>query len=276
LDFPNGSTGGQHNSTYHGSGGVSVGSFGKRLLFAVRFRELNILISSAIDDKSRIMYIRDPLARVEKVAPFLAFDGKPYPVIAGGKVLWVIDGYTTTNDYPYSKRISLNQATSNTYSPNGLAVGQTGQVNYVRNSVKATVDAYSGAVHLYQWGPNSPVLTSWMKSFPGLISPRRDVPPELLAHLRYPEVLFTPQGLLLTQFHVTDPGAFYGGQNFWAVPTDPSILLNKGQKQLAGVSQPPYYLTLNMPGTPSPEFSLTSALTFQSRANLAAFLAVNS
>ena len=152
LDYPNESTGGQQDNTYHGGGGVSVGSFFDRLLFAVRFRDLNIMLSSAIDSHSRILYIRDPLARVAKVAPFLTLDGDPYPVVAGGQLLWVVDGYTTTDNYPYSKRISLNQATSNTYSPGGLAVGPTDQVNYIRNSVKATINAYTGAVNLYQWG----------------------------------------------------------------------------------------------------------------------------
>ncbi len=276
LDFPNESSGGQHNNTYHGNGGVPVGSFGSRLLFAVRFRELNILLSSAIDSKSRILYIRDPIQRVEKVAPFLTLDGDPYPVLAGGQILWVIDGYTSTNDYPYSKRVNLNQVSANTYSPGGLAVGQTGQVNYLRNSVKVTVNAYTGAVQLYQWGKASPVLRSWMKSFPGLITPQRDIPKLLLPHLRYPEVLFDAQRQIITQFHVQDPAAFYAGQNFWAVPPDPSILENKQQKQLAGTSQPPYYLTLNTPGTATAAFSLTSVLTFQNRANLAAFVSVNS
>ncbi|MGN6790779.1 MAG: UPF0182 family membrane protein [Streptosporangiaceae bacterium] len=276
LDFPNESAGGQRDNTYGGGGGVPVGSFGSRLLFAVRFRELNILISSAIDSHSRILYIRDPLQRVEKVAPFLTLDGDPYPVVADGKILWVIDGYTTTNDYPYSRRVNLNEATSNTYSPRGSAVGQTGQINYIRNSVKATVNAFTGEVHIYQWGKPSPILSSWMKSFPGLISPQSAIPPQLSPHLRYPQVLFDTQRLILTQYHVRDPAAFYAGQNFWAVPADPSILENKTQKGLAGVSQPPYYLTLNMPGAAGPQFSLTSVLTFQSRPNLAAYVAVNS
>ena len=276
LDYPYGSAGGQRDFTYTGGGGVPVGSLASRLAFAVRFRELNILLSSAIDANSRILYIRDPLQRVEKVAPFLTLDGNPYPVISHGQILWVVDGYTTTDDYPYSKRIGLAQATSSTYSPNGLAVGPAGQVNYIRNSVKATVNAYTGAVHLYRWGKPSPVLQAWMKSFPGLISPQHDIPGDLLPHLRYPEVLFDAQRLILTQFHVTDPAAFYGGQNFWAVPSDPSILKNKGQNRYAGVSQPPYYLTLSMPDETGPVFSLTSVLTFHDRSNLAAYLAVNS
>jgi len=271
LDYPNETSTGQHNTTYHGGGGVPVGSFGTRLLFAVRFRELNILLSSAIDDKSRILYIRDPLARVEKVAPFLTLDGDPYPVIVHGQIVWVVDGYTTTDDYPYSERINLNQSTSNTYSPGGLAVGQGGEINYIKNSVKATVNAYTGAVHLYQWGKHpSPILRSWMKSFPGLISPRSDISQELMAHLRYPEVLFDAQRQIIAQFHVTDPASFYGGQNFWAIPDDPT----KGRR--AAIPQPPYYFTLAMPGASSPEFSLSTLFTPRARANTAAFMAVNS
>ena len=266
LDYPNENAAGQHNTTYHGTGGVPVGSFGSRLLFAIRFRELNILISSAIDANSRILYIRDPLARVHKVAPFLTLDGDPYPVVVGGRIQWVVDGYTTTDDYPYSRRIGLGQATSNTYSPGGLA---NGQVNYIRNSVKATVDAYTGAVHLYQWTP-SPILTAWMKSFPGLISPRSSIPSELLPHLRYPEVLFDSQRQILAQFHVTDPASFYGGQNFWTVPDDPTVPKN------VRISQPPYYMTLAMPGATGPVFSLTTQFTPTKRPNTSAYVAVNS
>jgi uncharacterized membrane protein (UPF0182 family) len=270
LDFPNESSGGQQDNHYNGSGGVPVGSFGSRLLFAVRFRELNILLSSAIDSKSRILYIRDPLQRVEKVAPFLTLDGDPYPVVVHGQIVWIVDGYTTTNDYPYSKRININQTTSNSYSPSGLAVGQGGDINYIRNSVKATVNAYTGAVHLYQWGKHpSPILRSWMKSFPGLISPRSDISQELMAHLRYPEVLFEAQRQIVAQFHVTNPASFYGGQNFWDIPGDPT----QGLKST--ITQPPYYLTLDMPRA-SPEFSLTTLFTPRGRANTAAFMAVNS
>jgi uncharacterized protein len=272
LDYPNENAAGQKNNTYRGGGGVSVGSFGSRLLFAIRFRELNILISSAIDSHSRILYIRDPLARVHKVAPFLTLDGDPYPVVVNGQIEWVVDGYTTTDNYPYSKRIGLGQASSNTYSPGGLA---SGQVNYIRNSVKATVNAYTGAVHLYQWTP-SPVLRAWMKAFPGLISPKSAIPPVLFPHVRYPEVLFDAQRQILAQFHVTDPASFYGGQNFWTVPSDPSILENKGEKQLAGISQPPYYLTVSMPGASAPEFSLTTLFTPTKRPNASAYMAVNS
>jgi uncharacterized membrane protein (UPF0182 family) len=270
LDYPNESNGGQHNNNYHGGGGVPVGSFGSRILYAVKFRDLNIMLSSALDGHSRILYIRNPLARVAKVAPFLTLDGDYYPVISGGQILWVVDGYTTTDNYPYSKRLSLRQATSNTYSPGGSAVGPTGEINYIRNSVKATVNAYTGAVTIYQWGVADPILRTWMKVFPGLIQPESAIPTTLRPHLRYPEVLFDAQRQILAQFHVLQPSAFYGGQNFWSVPNDPTL------GPSFALSQPPYYMTMPMSGSATPQFSLTSLFTPRGRSNLAAYMAVNS
>ncbi len=275
LDYPNESTGGQENNHYNGGGGVPIGSFGRKLLFAIRFRELNILLSSAIDSKSRILYLRNPLQRIEKVAPFLTLDGDPYPVVENGQVVWVVDGYTASDNYPYSKRINLGQATSNTYSPGGLAVGpNSGEVNYLRNSVKATVNAYTGAVHLYQWGNPNPILRTWEKAFPGLIQPQSAIPSDLLPHLRYPEVLFDAQRLILSQFHVTQSASFYGGQNFWAVPDDPTA--SRKPRVKVTIAQPPYYLTLASPGSSTPEFSLVTSFTPRGRPNLAAFMSVNS
>jgi uncharacterized membrane protein (UPF0182 family) len=270
LDYPNQSTGGQQNTTYRGGGGVSIGSGLNRLLYAVKFRQLNILLSGAIDSNSRIMYVRDPLSRVAKVAPFLTLDGNPYPVISGGQILWVVDGYTTTDNYPYSQRTNLAQATSNSYTPGGAAVGQAVQANYIRNSVKAVVNAYTGAVSLYQWGGNDPVLDTWMKAFPGVVKPSSEIPAALKPHLRYPEVLFEVQRQILAQFHVQQAQEFYGGQNFWSVPTDPTLGTN------ATLSQPPYYLTMAMPGQSQPVFSLTTSFTPRARTNMAAYMAVDS
>ena len=271
LDYPNGSTGGQQNTRYTGGGGVPVGSPLNRLLYAIKFRQLNILLSGAIDGNSKIMYIRDPLSRVQKVAPFLTLDGDPYPIVYNGGIDWVVDAYTTTNDYPYSQRIGLGQASTDSYFPSGSVFGAPGQVNYVRNSVKAVVNAYTGQVTLYQWGTNDPILKTWMQAFPGVIQSRTDIPPALMAHLRYPEVLFEAQRQILAQYHVQQAEQFYGGQNFWTVPDDPS---RSGQ---AGLSQPPYYLTLSsMPGYKQPEFSLVTSFNPRGRPNMAAFMAVNS
>ncbi len=270
LDYPNDSASGQANTTYQGGGGVPVGSLLNRVLYAIKFREFNILLSGAIDGNSRIMYVRDPLSRVEKVAPFLTLDGNTYPVVVGGQILWVVDAYTTTDNYPYSQRLSLQQASANSYSPGGSVVGPANQVNYIRNSVKAVVNAYTGAVTLYQWGGNDPVLDAWKKAFPGVIKPQSAIPADLLPHLRYPPVLFEAQREILAQYHVTQAPEFYGGQNFWSVPTDPS-----GTNPNSS-SQPPYYLTMTMPGQPQPEFSLTTTLTPRGRANMAAFMEVDS
>jgi uncharacterized protein len=280
LDYPDESSGGQQDSTYHGNGGVPVGSALSRLLYAVKFRQLNILLSGAIDSKSRVMYVRDPLARVAKVAPFLTLDRDSYPVVANGQVYWVVDGYTTSDDYPYSARVGLQEATADTYAPHGAVAGAGGQVNYVRNSVKAVVNAYTGQVTLYQWdgrdpalgaGKQDPVLTAWEKAFPGLIQPTAAIPPALLPHLRYPQALFAMQREILAQFHETNAPGFYAGQNFWSVPIDPATGSH------GKLSQPPYYLTMTMPAASAPpQFSLVTSFTQRGRPNMAAFMAVNS
>ncbi len=272
LDYPFENANGQQNYTYQGNGGVPVGSPLYRFLYAVKFRELNILLSGAINGDSKILYDRQPLARVAKVAPFLTLDANPYPVIADGRILWVVDGYTTTDLYPYSERISLPGATSTSQTPNGALAGQAaGQINYIRNSVKAVVDAYTGAVTLYQWGPSDPLMRTWMNAFPGVIKPRSDIPAYLLPHLRYPPDLFEVQRQILAKYHVTNPQSFYGGQNFWTVPNDPT-----GSTVTSSLSQPPYYLTMTMPGYRQPQFSLTTTLAQRSRPNLAAYMAVDS
>lgn len=272
LDYPGGTGGGQRDSTYRGPGGVAVGSPLRRLLYAVRFRQLNILLSAAINDRSRILYIRSPLARVAKVAPFLTLDADAYPVVAGHQLDWVVDGYTDSNNYPYSARTGLREATRDSYAPRGGVAGPGGQVNYLRNSVKAVVNAYTGQVTLYQWtqGPGrDPVLAAWEKAFPGLVRPASAIPAALRAQLRYPEALLEVQRQILTQFHETSASAFYAGQDFWSLPTDPASI---GHGRL----QPPYYLTLAVPGQDQPEFSLVTSFTQRDRPNLAALLAVNS
>jgi len=271
LDYPYPNVGGQKNTTYQGSGGVPVGSPLSRILYAIKFRELNILLSGAINGYSKILYDRDPLARVAKVAPFLTLDGSPYPVVANHNIWWVVDGYTTTDLYPYSQRLSMPAATTTSQTPNGGVAGQpTGSINYIRNSVKAVVNAYTGAVHLYQWGPPDPLLEAWRKAFPGVIQPGSEIPPYLLPHLRYPPDLFEIQRQVLAQYHVGNPQSFYGGQNFWAIPNDPTgAVVNR-------FSQPPYYLTETIPGYRQPEFSLTTTFVPRNRANAAAVMVVDS
>ena len=274
FDYPDdASANGQKNYTYTGTGGVPVGSILNKLLFAVKYQEQRILLSNLINADSKILYNREPRERVAKVAPWLTLDGDPYPAIVDGKVLWIIDGYTTSAGYPYARRTSLSTSTADALTANSTAVTAQSNttVNYIRNSVKATVDAYDGTVSLYQWDEKDPVLKTWMKAFPKSVKPKSAISKDLLDHVRYPEDIFRVQRDILSSYHVKNSDAFYGGQDFWRVPTDPSTFgANAG-------AQPPYYMTLQMPGTKSPTFSLTTPFVPRGgRENLSAFAAVNS
>lgn len=270
LDFPDDSSPtGQKNNTYTGNGGVSVGSLFHKLVFATKFQDTNILLSDLVNPESRILYERDPRERVGKVAPWLTLDGDPYPVVVEGRIKWIVDGYTTTNSYPYSARTTLSDATSDsvTSSARSVAAQSREQITYIRNSVKATVDAYDGTVNLYMWDEQDPVVQAWSRIYEGTVQPKDQVPAEVLAHVRYPEDIFKVQRTVLSRYHVTDPAAFYSGQDFWIIPEDPT---NQGDLQ------PPYYLTLQMPGAKEPAFSLTTAFSPSRRQTLASFMAANS
>ena len=274
FDYPDdASANGQKNYTYSGSGGVPVGSLLNKLVFALKYQEQRILLSSLINKDSKILFERNPRDRVAKVAPWLTLDGDSYPAIVDGRILWIIDGYTTSAGYPYSKQTTLSSATSDALTANSTSIAAQGNenINYIRNSVKATVDAYSGQVTLYQWDEKDPVLKTWSKAFPGSIQPKKKISKDLLEHIRYPEDMFRVQREILSSYHVTTASAFYGGQDFWRVPRDPSTFgANAG-------AQPPYYLTLQMPGEAKPEFALTTPFVPRGgRENLSAFAVVNS
>jgi uncharacterized membrane protein (UPF0182 family) len=252
--------------TYDGTGGVDIGSYGRRLLYALKYRETNFLLSSVFNGNSKLLYIRDPRERVEKVAPFLTMDGDPYPAVVGGRITWVLDGYTTASTYPYAQRINLQTATSDALTNVGTFAQAREEINYLRNSVKATVDAYTGQVTLYSFDDSDPVLKAWNKAFGGkLIKPRSAIPTDLQAHLRYPEDQFKVQRDLLAKFHVTDPKQFFSGQDFWDVPIDPA-------REASGLKQPPYYLVARFPGQDKTTFQLTAAAVPKSRQNLAALI----
>lgn len=272
LDYPDDSSAnGQRNVTYSGKGGVPVGSLINRLVFAVKYQEQRIVLSNLINKDSKILFVRNPRDRVAKVAPWLTLDGDPYPAIVDGRIIWIIDGYTTSAGYPYSKKTTLSGATTDALTTNSSSItAQTDtSINYIRNSVKATVDAYDGTVSLYQWDTSDPVLKTWSKAFPNTVKPKSAISADLLAHVRYPEDLFRVQRDILSSYHVTTAGAFYGGQDFWRVPTDPSTFGGN-----AG-AQPPYYLTLQMPGATKPSFSLTTPFVpVGGRQNLSAFASV--
>jgi len=274
FDYPDdASANGQKNYTYTGKGGVPMGGLFKKLLFAIQYQEQRIVLSSLINSESKILYNRSPRDRVAKVAPWLTIDGDPYPAIVDGKIQWIIDGYTTSSGYPYSQTTALGTATTDALTTNSAAVtAQRNQnINYIRNSVKATVDAYDGTVVLYQWDEKDPVLKTWMKAFPNTVTPKSEMSKELLEHIRYPEDMFRVQRDVLSSYHVQTAAAFYGGQDFWRVPRDPSTFgANAG-------AQPPYYMTLEMPGSDKPTFTLTTPFVPRGgRENLSAFAVVDS
>ncbi len=268
LDSPGGAEGGgQQYNVYDGTGGVKMGDFWSRLLYSVRFADLNILLSDRVNAESRILYDRTPKERVEKVAPWLTVDSNLYPAIVDGRLVWIVDAYTTSATYPNSQRVSLAQATSDTQT--SVLGGQIdAQINYIRNSVKAVVDAYDGSVTLYAWDESDPLLRTYEAAFPGSITARSEISPDLMSHLRYPEDLFKVQRELLGRYHVTDPRVWYNGTDMWQVPVDP-VKANERQKE------PSYYLSIKWPGDAEPVFSQTAVFVPRDRANLAAYLAVN-
>jgi hypothetical protein len=258
LDFPSGGEGNENNATYTfaGDGGPKLDSLFSQLLFALKFQSEQIILSDAISSDSQILYDRHPADRVQKVAPYLTLDNDPYPAIVDGRVVWIVDGYTTTSDYPYSTPVNVSEAIADTYRPSPQLAFDT--VNYMRNSVKATVDAYSGEVVLYAWDTEDPLLSAWSKIFPTTIAPQSDMSEALLDHVRYPSDLFKVQRNILGAYHVTDAGTFYSSEDEWVTPNDP--VSNPAAPRL----QPPYYLTLQVPGSDEPAFSLYS--TFIPRA----------
>ncbi|WP_082105268.1 UPF0182 family membrane protein [Demequina subtropica] len=267
LDYPDdASSNGQVNTTYTGDGGPSIGNMFAKLMYAIRMGEEQILFSDRVTTESQILYYRDPLERVARVAPYLELDQTTYPAVVDGRVVWVVDGYTISDQFPYSAPVSAETI----FASSTTAVGSNVILNYVRNSVKATVDAYDGTVTLYAWDAEDPILKTWSKVFPSTIVPMSEISGDLMSHLRYPEDLFSIQRYQLTKYHVTDAASFFSQGDFWRNPADPT-----NDSQL----QPPYYLTLQMPDQEEPTFSLTSNYIQggdNPRNILTGYLAVNS
>jgi uncharacterized membrane protein (UPF0182 family) len=258
------------NYTYTGKGGVSVGNWLSRSVFAAKFAERNFLFSNVIGADSKILFNRDPAERVKAVAPWLDTDSSVYPAIVNKKMVWIVDGYTTLDNYPYSQLTSLSSATADSTEIAANRLLPDKQVSYIRNSVKATVDAYDGTVTLYAQDETDPVLKAWMSVFPGTVKPRSDISPDLAAHLRYPEDLFKVQRQLLAKYHVDDPVTFFSTSDFWDVPLDPN--------PTASSYQPPYYIVAKdiANNDNSASFQLTSAMNRFRRDFLAAYISASS
>lgn len=229
-------------ASYKGIPGIRLDSYFVKTLMSLKYQETNFLLSPQLTSESSILLYRNIKTRVKKLAPFLSFDNDPYLVISGGKLYWIIDAYTTSSSYPYSKPY------------------QTG-INYVRNSVKAVIDAYSGAVDFYVVDPSDPIIQVWQKVFPGLFKPIETVDPEIKNHFRYPEDLLTIQRDMLLQYHMTNPRTFYEKEDYWNVPAT-------GQDKLFE----PYYVSLKLPEADKTEFVTMQPFTPRNKQNLIAWI----
>jgi hypothetical protein len=278
FDTPGGGDAtGEQFKTYDGTGGVGIGNAFTKALYATRFADVNLLLSDRVNSNSKILYDRTPAQRVQTVAPWLTTDSDIYPAIVNGRIVWIVDAYTTTDNYPNSHKISLSNAASNQQVQTS-ALQASDEISYVRNSVKATVDAYDGTVTLYAWDETDPLLQTWMKVYPGTVQPKSAISPELLAHLRYPTDLYRAQREVLARYHMTNPDQWYSTSDMWAIPSDPTV------DQSANLREPTYYMSVRWPtstqngktiqGETSPQFSQTTVYSPNARQNLAAYMTV--
>jgi uncharacterized membrane protein (UPF0182 family) len=275
LDYPRGGNDTSDTNaatfTFDGDGGPVLDDVVKKLVYALKFQSADLLLSDNVTDQSQILYDRNPIERVGKVAPYLTLDTDTYPAVVDGRIVWIVDGYTTTANYPYSSVQQLSSTIADTYTPSPDF--PLDDVNYIRNSVKATVDAYDGSVTLYAWDDEDPILKTWQKIFPSTLKPASEMSEQLTSHVRYPADLFKLQRAILQTYHVDDAGTFYSGDDAWATPEDPT--------QTSGVAQPPYYLTMQMPDADAPSFSIYSTYipakqaTDTGQSVLTGFLAAN-
>jgi hypothetical protein len=274
LDYPSGTEGAQQTyTTFEGDGGPKLDNSFKKLIYALKFQSEQIFLSDSVNDDSQILYDRDPIDRVQKVAPYLTLDSETYPSVVDGRLKWIVDGYTTSTSYPYSTPVSLSDSIADSQTPpQPYAIDD---INYMRNSVKATVDAYDGSVTLYAWDTEDPLLNTWEKIFPATVKPMSDMSGALMSHVRYPADMFKVQRAILGKYHVTDAGSFYSQDDAWITPDDPVSSATEP------TLQPPYYLTMQMPGQDAPAYSLyttyiPNASGTSSRNVLTGYMAVDS
>jgi uncharacterized membrane protein (UPF0182 family) len=250
LDYP---SGGQNvYTTYDGEGGVPLDSTIDKLVYSLQFGDPQIFLSDSVTSESRLQFDRDIGTRAPKIAPFLEYDQDPYVVAANGKLYWIYDAYTTTNQYPYSDRVQFK--------------GE--QANYVRNSVKVVVDAYSGETTYYVAEPDDPVIQTYRKAFPDLFADMDTMPEALKSHIRYPEDAFRVQAQQYLTYHMKDPQVFYNKEDAWQIPNE----VTRG----AEVPMDPYYITMTFPGAEEPEFVMIQPYIPEGRQNMIGWLAARS
>jgi len=237
-------------TTYDGEGGVPVASFFRKLLFSVKFRSIKTLLSNDLTAESRVLFHRRISERVQRIAPFLTYDPDPYLALSEGRLFWILDAYTTSNRYPYSTPVA-------------------GGINYIRNSVKVTIDAYHGRTVFYLIDPKDPIAATVGKAFPGLFRPLGEMPEDLRSRLRYPEGIFSIQAAVLSTYHMTNPAVFYNKEDQWDLPVIDDLA---GQP----VRMQPYYTIMRLPGEAGAEFIQMLPFTPRQKDNLAAWMVARS
>jgi uncharacterized membrane protein (UPF0182 family) len=242
FDFPVGE--GRAETFYEGDAGVLVGEFGRRAAFALRFGAPQIIFSEYIKSDSRVLFDRNIVTRISKLAPWLTLDGDPYPALIDGRIVWIVDAYTTSSHYPYSQYFR--------------------GVNYVRNSVKITVDAFDGTTTLWGFDPDDPILRAWSTIFPDLITDEAEIPDNVRRHFRYPEDLFSLQAEVYKTYHMTDPRDFYNKEDAWELP---------GERE--GTPMEPYYVLMQLPGEPAEAFQMIQPFVPRNRDNIIGWMSVN-
>ncbi|HIE53078.1 MAG TPA: UPF0182 family protein, partial [Armatimonadetes bacterium] len=252
FDYPQGTQ--NVKTRYQGRGGVPVGSFWRRILFALRFRDAKIFLTQFVTPQSRIIFRRQIRRRVETIAPFLTYDDDPYIVLAEGRLYWIIDAYTITRRYPYSE--------PELRTPHRM-------FNYIRNAVKVVVDAYHGTTTFYLVDETDPLAKTYSRIFPSLFKPFAAMPPELRAHIRYPQDLFEFQAAMYTIYHMTDPTTFYNKEDQWTIARERS---QEGQGQDQWQLMRPYYIIMRLPGEPEEEFILILPFTPRNKRNMIAWM----
>jgi len=246
FDYPSGN---QNVYThYEGKGGVALGGFMQKLLFAVRFGDYNLLLSEYITPDTRVMFHRQIEERVQRITPFLTLDSDPYLVLAEGRLVWMLDAYTISNNFPYSTPAS------------------NGRFNYIRNAAKITVDAYDGNVIYYMASTDDPIVQTYSRAFPSLFKNLAEMPQVLLDHIRYPEDLFAVQTEQYLTYHMTDVQVFYNKEDLWEIPNE---LFADAQ-----VKVEPYYVIFSLPGESETEFLLIRPYVPRGKQNMIAWIAV--
>ncbi len=248
FDYPEGDD--NKFATYRGDGGVSVAGLWRRLLFAIRFRSTDTLFSPSLTAESRVLLYRRIGDRVRRIAPFLTYDKDPYLAIDQGRLIWIQDAYTTSTRYPYATPIGA------------------GGVNYIRNAIKVTIDAYHGDVRFYAIDPDDPILRTWARIFPGLLTPREEMPEGLRTRLRYPQDIFTAQAAMYATYHMTNPAVFYNREDQWQVP-----VVESGD---VASKMEPYSTIMRLPGESDAEYIQMLPFTPRQKDNLSAWMVARS